>query len=65
MIAFGKARPAPELRRAALEKLVEKFFPPEAVEMGKAGIVNQEADTAVYEITIEHLTAKVVDKPGK
>lgn len=62
-IAFGVVRAASELRAAVLEKIVEKFVPEIAWKQAKEGIPYAVNRMQAYEITVQHLTAKVVDKP--
>lgn len=62
-IVFGTAKPVSGKRAEVLEKIVEKFVPQVAWEQAKGGIPFAVNNIKAYEITIEHLTAKVVDKP--
>ena len=62
-IAFGTIKIVPELRLLVLEKLVEKFVPAPAWEQTKAALPFAQQSITAYEITIDHLTAKQVDKP--
>jgi len=63
VIFFGTARPVSEKRVGILEKIVEKFVPEIAWEQAKNGIPFAKDNIEAYELTIEHLTAKVIDKP--
>lgn len=62
-IAFGTVQAVPAMRIPVLEKIVEKFVPEIAWEQAKGGIQYALGNMQAYEITIKHLTAKVIDKP--
>lgn len=62
-IFFGTAVSVPENRQMVLEKLVEKFVPEFAWEQAKSGIPFAVDNMQAFELKIEHLTAKWVDKP--
>lgn len=62
-ILFGTATLVPDKREEVLEKIVEKFVPPFAWEQSKGGIPFAKDNIEAYELTVEHLTAKVIDKP--
>lgn len=62
-IFFGTATPVSEKRADVLEKIVEKFVPQFAWEQAKRGVPFAKDNIEAYELTIEHLTAKVIDKP--
>ncbi len=51
------------MREKVLEKIVEKFVPPVAWDQAKGGIPFAKDNIEAYELTIEHLTAKIIDKP--
>jgi hypothetical protein len=51
------------MREEVLAKIVEKFVPPFAWEQAKGGIPFAKDGIEAYEISIDHLTAKVIDKP--
>ena len=62
-IFFGKAQQVTKGRKKVLEKMVEKFVPKFAWEQAKAGIPYAVDRIKAYELKIEHLTAKWIDKP--
>lgn len=62
-IFFGKASEVSEKRQMVLEKLVEKFVPSAAWDGAKAGISYALENVTAYELTIEHLTGKRIEKP--
>lgn len=61
-IFFGAARPVPEKRAIVLEKIVEKFIPELAWTQAKGGIPFAKDKIEAYEITLDRLTAKFIDK---
>lgn len=63
-IFFGVAAPMPKMRESVLEKLVEKFVPQMAWEQAKSGIPFAQNAICAYRLEIEHLTAKLIDKPA-
>lgn len=46
-----------------MDKLVEKFVPPFVWEQAKQGIPFVKNNITIYEITIDHMSAKLVCKP--
>lgn len=62
-IFFGKALCVPAMREAVLNRLVEKFVPEAAWEQAKAGIPFSIDKIAAYQLKIERLSAKYIDKP--
>lgn len=63
VIVFGTVRPAQELRQLVLEKITEKFVPEAAWAQTKSAIPHALNQMQAYEITLLHMTAKVIDKP--
>jgi nitroimidazol reductase NimA-like FMN-containing flavoprotein (pyridoxamine 5'-phosphate oxidase superfamily) len=64
-IFFGTAKPVSEKRAEVLEKIVEKYVPWFVWKQVKRDISSLKDKTEAYELTIEHLTAKVVDQPKR
>lgn len=62
-ILFGKVNLVPEKRGEVLERMVEKFVPQFAWEQAKGGIPYATDNVEAYELNIDYLTAKVIDKP--
>lgn len=62
-IAFGTARPCPELKRQTLESLVEKFVPEPGWNAAKEGIPHALNSFEAYCIEIERITGKRIEKP--
>lgn len=63
VILFGTVQAASELRSAVLEKIIEKFVPETQWERAKSGIPHALDKVEAYEITVQHLTAKSIQKP--
>lgn len=63
VIFFGTANVVNEKRKLVLEKLVEKFVPEIAWENAKQGIPHALDNIFAYELNIEHLSGKWIDKP--
>ncbi len=63
-IFFGTARCVPEKREEVLEKMIEKFIPKMAWDSAKNGIPYAKDSICAYELNMEHLTAKYIDKPA-
>ena len=62
-ILFGTVNIVPEKREAVLNKVVERFIPEFAWEQAKAGIPYAKENICAYELNIEHLSGKWIDKP--
>lgn len=62
-IIFGTANLVPDMREKVLEEMIEKFVPVVAWEQAKTGIPFAKDRIEAYELAIEQLTAKVIDKP--
>lgn len=62
-IFFGTAKEVKEKRQMVLEKLVEKFVPEIAWESAKQGIPYALDNVLAFELSIEYLTGKWIDKP--
>lgn len=65
VIAFGTCRQVPELRGEVLEAIIEKFIPESVWSQVKAGVPFAKNNITAYEITIEHISGKMVDKPNR
>lgn len=63
-ILFGTALCVPDKRELVLNGLIEKFVPEAAWAQAKAGIPFSKDKILAYELDIEHLTGKYVDKPA-
>lgn len=63
-IFFGVASCVPDKREMVLSKLIEKFVPEVAWTQAKSGIPFSKDKILAYELKIEHITAKYVDKPA-
>lgn len=64
VILFGTAACVPDKREAVLSGLIEKFVPEAAWAQAKEGIPYSIGKISAYELKIECLTAKLVDKPA-
>lgn len=62
-IFFGTANEVNEKRQLVLEKLVEKFVPEIAWETAKQGIPYALDNILAFELNIDHLSGKWIDKP--
>lgn len=62
-IFFGTANEVKEKRQMVLEKLVEKFVPEQAWKSAKQGIPYALDNILAFELNIEHLSGKWIDKP--
>lgn len=64
VIVFGICKSVPELQGETLERMIEKFIPEPAWEQVKGGVPFAKENITAYEITIDHISAKVIDKPN-
>lgn len=64
VIVFGICKSVPELRGKTLERMIEKFIPEPVWEQVKGGVPFAKENITAYEITIDHISAKVIDKPS-
>lgn len=65
VIVFGTCAVVPELRGEVLEAMIEKFIPEIVWPQVKAGVPFAKENITAFEITIDHISGKVVDKPEK
>ena len=62
-IFFGTANEVKEKRQMVLEKLVEKFVPEKAWKNAKQGIPFALDNILAFELNVDHLSGKWIDKP--
>lgn len=62
-IIFGTASIVLDMRETVLAKIVEKYVPEFAWEQAKAGIPFAKDGIHAYELRVDHITGKWVDKP--
>ena len=65
VIAFGTCTVVPEHRGEVLEALIEKFIPEFVWPQVKAGVHFAKENITAFEISNDHISGKVVDKPEK
>ncbi|MFV0598816.1 MAG: pyridoxamine 5'-phosphate oxidase family protein [Bacteroidales bacterium] len=62
-IIFGTVNVVKNMREKVLEKFVETYVPEFAWEQAKGGIPFAKDKIDAYSLTVEHITAKFIDKP--
>lgn len=62
-IIFGTASIVPDMREMVLGKIVEKYVPGFAWDQAKAGIPFAKDGINAYEVIVDQITGKWVDKP--
>lgn len=62
VIVFGHIDNANSIKHIGLEKIVEKFLPSVAWESAKRGIPLILSKIQVYELKLEHISGKWIDK---
>lgn len=62
-ILYGKMEQDPTLSAAVLNNLIEKFVPQQAWEQAKSGVPYAKDNIIAFRLPIEHISAKVIDKP--
>lgn len=64
-IIFGTISLVPNMREAVLEKIIEKNVPEFAWEQAKGGIPFAKDGIHAYQLSVDHISGKWVDKPDK
>ena len=65
VVVFGTCIKVPERSAEVLEAMIEKFIPEFVWPQVKAGVPFAKNNITAYEISIDHLSGKMVDKPNR